>query len=415
MNWSNGAAGIPIRQLTHLRDLLTGRPVTTPAMGSASVGRDDVDLSREWLARRGEWYDPAPVRRYEKEFASWNGSSHAFAFMGGRVALSACIDALGLGPGDEVVLPGYTCVVVPNAFHYAGVEVVYADIELQSYGLDAGSLRSRLTPRTRAVMVQHLYGLVSRDYQEVLDIAAERGLYVIEDCCHAAGAEFGGVRVGNRGHVAFYSSEQSKVFSTIQGGMAVTNDAAIAGRLQGYQAQAPCPDEDWIDRQLHTVALNYYQFKHPQRWWRGDLAVLRHGRKRVVSTTAGECDGIRPEHYGCRMPAPIAALGSHQLEKVDTTNARRRGAAAHWNAWCEGAGYAPPVVVEGSVPVFLRYPVLVEPEKKGKRSWAKKELGVSLGVWFISHVHPATRRVDGCPNADEAVRRCVNLPCPLDE
>ncbi|MEE9269157.1 MAG: aminotransferase class I/II-fold pyridoxal phosphate-dependent enzyme [Candidatus Krumholzibacteria bacterium] len=414
MTWLEGAAGIPLRQLTNLRELLAGRSVTTPAMGSVTLDEDDVALARAWLKRRQGWSDPEPVRRYEEAFAAWNGSSHAFAFMGGRVALSACIHALGLKPGDEVIIPGYTCVVVPNAFKYARVNVVYADIELQSFGLDAGSVRSKITERTRAVMVQHLYGLVSRDYDKVLALAEEHDLHVIEDCCHATGAEHHGVKVGNRGHVAFYSSEQSKIFTTIQGGMATTNDAEIADRLSRYQADAPYPDEAWIDRQLHNVVLNYYRFKHPQRWWRGDLAVLRYGHKRLVSTTQGECSGVRPQHYGRRMPAPIAVIGSNQLKKIDRYNERRRETALYWDDWCLSAGYGRPLVLAESLPVFLRYPVLVEPEKKRKPSWAKKELGVTLGVWFISHVHPAPRSIDGCPHADEAVRRCVNLPCLLD-
>lgn len=73
--------------------------------------------------------------------------------MGGRVALSACIAALELGRGDEVIIPGYTCVVVPNAFQYADITVVYSDIELESYGLDVAALETKITPRTRAIMI----------------------------------------------------------------------------------------------------------------------------------------------------------------------------------------------------------------------------------------------------------------------
>ena len=254
---------------------------------------------------------------------------------------------------------------------------------------------------------------MSRDYEAVLKLAKEKGLFVIEDCCHATGAEFRGTKVGNFGHVAFYSSEQSKVFTTIQGGVATTNDPQIAERLRAFQESAPHPDERWIDRQLHNVILNYYQFKHPQRWWRGDVAALKYGHKRLISTTEGECDGIRPTHYGRKMPAPIAAIGSNQLRKIDMYNEKRRETARRWDAWCEENGYDKPLVIPESKPVFLRYPVLVEQEKKRHPGWAKKELGVTLGVWFTSHVHPAPRTVAGCPNADEAVARCpAGLICP---
>jgi dTDP-4-amino-4,6-dideoxygalactose transaminase len=111
------------------------------------------------------------------------------------------------------------------------------------------------------------------------------------------------------------------------------------------------------------------------------------------------------------MPAPIAALGLNQFRKIDRYNAQRRDTARRWDNWCNDRGYQKPRVLEGSVPVFLRYPVLVEPERKRDRAWAVRELGLEAGVWFVSHLHPSKRRVEGCPNADQAVARCINFPC----
>jgi dTDP-4-amino-4,6-dideoxygalactose transaminase len=110
------------------------------------------------------------------------------------------------------------------------------------------------------------------------------------------------------------------------------------------------------------------------------------------------------------MPAPIAAIGINQLGKVDHYNEHRRQTAKRWDAWCEVSGYKKPLVIDQSIPVYLRYPVLVEPEKKQNLSWAFKELGIKPGVWFVSNIHPARRTVIGCPNADLAVKQCVNFP-----
>jgi perosamine synthetase len=403
--------GILDRQARNALNALAGRPVTTPSLACATLDPDDVEIARAWLRDRSAWGDEAIVDHYESEFAAWNGSRYAFAFMAGRVALSAAIHALGLGPGDQVIVPGYTCVVVTNAFAYAGVEVIFSDIELDTYGPDAARIENMITPRTRAIVVQHLYGLVCRDYNAIVELARKRGLRIIEDCAHGTGALHHGVKVGNLGDVAFYSSEQSKVYTTVQGGMATTNDDSIAAGLRAYRDNAPLPDDDWIDRHLHNVILDYYRYKDPRRWWRGDVEMITHGRKRLVSTTKDECRGIRPSHYGRRMAAPIAAIGRNQLAKVDAYNERRRQTARRWDAWCESSGYRKPVVIDDSVPVFLRYPVLVEPEKKRDTTWALEELGVTLGVWFLTHTHPAPCEVTGCPNADEAVARCVNLPC----
>ncbi len=397
----------------NLKKVVAGLPLTTPSLGSMTLDFDDVNLAKEWLRNRNHWEDQDIIRRYEAEFARWNGSKYAFAGMGGRVALSACIHALNLKPGDEVILPGYTCIVVPNAFHYERVKTVYSDIELDTYGLDANKLESKITSKTKAIVLHHLYGLVCRDYEAILGLAKRFGLYVIEDCAHAAGAAYKGVKVGNYGDVAFYSSEQSKVFNTIQGGMAVANDEALAEKLRQYFDQAPFPDTMWIDKQLHNVILNFYQFKHPQRWWRADVAEALYGDKILISTTSEEMEGVRPAHYGRKMPAPIAALGLNQLKKIDDYNELRRRAAAQWDAWCEKHGYKKPLVINNSIPVFLRYPVLVESEKKKYPSWAYKELGVELGVWFSGNLHPVNITIEGCPNADKAVKQCVNFPTIL--
>ncbi|MHB8168805.1 MAG: DegT/DnrJ/EryC1/StrS family aminotransferase [Thermoleophilia bacterium] len=381
-----------------------------PSLGSMTLDEDDVDLANKWLDARELWQDASVVTSYETAFARWNGSRHAIAFMGGRVALSACIHALGLERGDEVILPGYTCVVVPNAFHFAGIRIVYCDIELETFGLDADVLEQRITSRTKAIMLHHLYGLVSRDYERIIELARSRGLKVIEDCSQSTGAELDGIKIGNRGDLAIYSSEQSKIFNTVQGGMATSNDDELARRLAEFQMAAPSPSAEYIRKLLHNVLLLYYQCKHRQRWVVQDWAELRYGSQRLVSTTRGEEQGQRPAHYGEKMPPPIAALGLNQLRKVDAYNSRRRATAGRWDEWCEMSGYHKPLIVADSKPVFLRYPVLVEPQKKLDLSWARS-VGVYPGVWFVSNLHPAKRTVEDCPNADIAVKQCINMPC----
>lgn len=399
-------------ETARLAFLSTG-PCLAP-LGSMTLDEDDVEVAQSWLEDRSTWADCDLVSKYETEFARWNGSRYAFAFMGGRVALSAAIYALDLHPGDEVILPAYTCVVVPNAFAYAGVQAIYSDIELSTYGLDADQVEKRITSRTRAILLQHVYGLVCRDYDALLGLAKRRGLNVIEDCAHATGATYHGVKVGNRGDIGFYSSEQSKVFNTTQGGMVVTNSPHLGQRLREYYQRAKEPDVNRTRQLLETVLLNYYQGKHryrnPTLTWSARWAVLRYRHRRVMSTTPEEMRGIRPSDYGARMPAPIAALGLNQLRKIDYYNKIRRHAAQKWNVWADSNGYLPALPIEYSVPVYLRYPLLVEPEKKTDASWAAQELGIELGVWFVSQTHPVPITIAGCPNSEIAVNRCVNLP-----
>jgi dTDP-4-amino-4,6-dideoxygalactose transaminase len=397
------------RQAKNIVKLTLGKPLTYPSLGSMTLDQDDVDLARQMLKDKSSWNDAIIVNEYEKKFAAWNGSQYAFAFMGGRVALSACIYGLGLKPGDEVIIPGYTCVVVPNSFKFGGINVVYSDIELETFGLDASLLEEKINDKTKAIMLHHLYGLVCRDYEKIIDIAQKNNLKVIEDCAHSTGAKYNNKNVGNLGDVAFYSSEQSKVFTTIQGGMAVCNDDTIASRILEYYKNADVPNNERIKKQLYNMILNYYQFKHPRRWLYGDVYAFLYGKHRLISTTQQEECGIQPELYGMKMPGAIAAIGLNQLKKIDQYNEKRRSGAERWKKWATENGYQPAKVVENSIPVFLRYPVLVEEEKKKNLSWARKGLGVQPGVWFVSNIHPADWEVRNCPNADKAVRACINF------
>ena len=120
--WPRLASRIGLDLLRGGKNLISGKPLMQPGFGSQTIESDDLALVEDVLSHPEMWDDESLINRLQDEFAAWNGSHAAFAFMGGRVALSACIHALGLRPGDEVVVPGYTCVVVPNAFAFAGVK-----------------------------------------------------------------------------------------------------------------------------------------------------------------------------------------------------------------------------------------------------------------------------------------------------
>jgi dTDP-4-amino-4,6-dideoxygalactose transaminase len=413
MPWIRDVFALGKGQARNLKHLLLGRKIVPTSFVSMTLDQDDVEIAERFL-RKGTSWDSAPfLEEYERAFAAWNGCERAFAFASGRESLSACLAALGIGSGDEVVVPAFTCVVVPNAVKYAGAKVAWADIELESYGLSVEDLERHLTPRTKAVLIQHLFGLVCRDYEAVLDLAARRGIRVIEDCAHATGAMFRGRRVGLGGDAAFYSSEHSKAFCTIMGGVAIARDPAVKQRLESH-ARSLLPSEDATAiAHLRTLALEYRRYKDPQAWWKAEMARAA-SEDAPESLTEDEKRGVRPPSYGRRLAAPLAAIGANQIRKLDAYNERRRRTAARWDAWCDARGYAKPKVIEGSTPIFLRYPVMVEREKKRKRSWGYREFGTKPGAWFVSHTHPVPSSLEGFPNADEAVARCINLPCLIE-
>lgn len=403
-------ARVPLAPARALAGVLSGSALRQPELGSQTVDREDVALARSLIDRPERWGEQDRIHEFETSFANWNASLGARSFMGGRVALSAAIAALGLRSGDEVVVPAYTCVVVPNAFSFAGVTVRYCDIELDTFGPDIDAVRGALSSATRAILVQHLYGLVARDFDKILELARGRRIRVIEDCAHAMGAVFRGRKVGNFGDIGFYSTEQSKVISTFNGGVAVTNNPELLQRLHEFQAACPMPAHGRIRKLLTNFVLEYELQKSPWRWLTSGYYRYRHRAEVLLSTTDEELSGVKPAHYGQRMPAPLAELALAQLKKVDAYNGLRRTAAAYWTSVCEKRGYKAPAVVEGSVPVFLRYPVMVPTGRKQDTRWCMAEFGTRPGVWFTGELHPVARPMPGCPNARHAVEHCINLP-----
>ena len=136
---------------------------------------------------------------YGQRFAAMLGADHAFGFWKGRVAWYAILRALGVGADDEVILPGYTCVMDVNPIMYVGARPVYADIEPVTYNLDPGLLEGLITPRTRAIVAQHTYGYPAA-LDPILTIAKKHGVPVVEDCCLALGARYRGRPVHSREH-----------------------------------------------------------------------------------------------------------------------------------------------------------------------------------------------------------------------
>jgi perosamine synthetase len=372
---------------------------------------DDISLVKKNLQTKSDWTDEKINIEYEHLFASQNGNRYAFSFISGRVALYACLEALELKKGDIVLIPGYTCIVVVNALLFKGLIPVFCDIELDTYGLDIVDLKKKYSENldAKAIILQHLYGLVCRDYEEVLSFANNHSLWVIEDCSQATGAKYKGIKVGNRGNAAFFSSEQSKLFCTFSGGMAVTNSSHIGSKLSAFQENLPYPDTKLIEAMLRNLLIGYYSNKHPLRMVLGPLVQKFFRKYRLPPLSQEELLSVCPPDHLLRLPVPLSKVGINQLKKLPEYNEQRRKNARRWDEWCVTYGYKQPFVREDSHPVFLRYPVLVDEEMKKDLKWAEG-LNVIVGVWFVTQLHPVQQKVEGCPNAEIAVKRCINFP-----
>lgn len=180
-----------------------------------------------WTGEQGE--------KFEEEFAAWVGCNHAIALANGTVALDLALYALGIGAGDEVVVTSRTFLASVSCIVNAGAAPVFADVDTESQNITAETIRAVLSPRTRAVICVHLAGFPC-EMDEIMKLAEERDLYVIEDCAQAHGARYKGRSVGTIGHIGAWSFCQDKIMTTGgEGGMVTTNDRTLWSKMWSYK------------------------------------------------------------------------------------------------------------------------------------------------------------------------------------
>ena len=223
-------------------------PVSAPTL-AGNEKRYVMDcLDTNWISARGKYVD-----RFEEEFAKFCGVKHGIACTNGTVALHLALLALGVGPGDEVIVPTLTYVATANAVRYCGATPVLVDCEPETWNMDPGLIESRITPRTKAIIVVHLYGHPV-DMDAVMSLAGRHRLFVVEDAAEAHGALYRGRMVGSIGHISTFSFFGNKVISTGEGGMLTTNDQELARIVRLLKEQGMDPKR----RYWHpVVGYNY--------------------------------------------------------------------------------------------------------------------------------------------------------------
>ena len=205
-------------------------PVYRPDLSGNEKAYVNQCLDSTWISSRGEFID-----RFQRTFAQRIGSANAIAVCNGTVAIHLPLVALGIGPGDEVIVPSLTYVAAVNAIRYVGATPVFADSDLRTWQIDPVDVEARITPRTKAILAVHLYGQAC-DMPTLCALARSKGLLVIEDCAEAFGTKIGDQHVGTFGDAASFSFFGNKTITTGEGGMVVLRDPAthrLALKLRG--------------------------------------------------------------------------------------------------------------------------------------------------------------------------------------
>ena len=331
------------------------------------------------------WVSQGPkVRAFEEAFAARVGAAEAVATTNCTTALQLCLHVMGVGPGDEVIVPSLSFIATANAVWQCGATPVFADVEPRTYNLDPGAAERAITPRTKVIMPVHQVGLPA-DMDRFLDLGERHGIAIVEDAACAIGATYKGRQIGSMGPPACFSLHPRKVITTGEGGMITLMDPAVADRLRKLRA--------------HAMDVS-------------DLA--RHAAKEVVI----EC---YPERgWNARMTDMQAQLGLCQLEELDWILERRRALAERYSAAIELIGsLEAPYEPEYAVRTWQSYCVRVSGDSPVGRTELMQRLlhdGISTrrGVMTI-HEEPAYADASiSLPCSEAAAREVILLPLFAD-
>jgi perosamine synthetase len=337
-------------------------PIYQPELGEKEKAYVNQCLDSTWISSKGEF-----IERFQAGFARYIGAQHALAVSNGTVALHLALAALGLGPGDEVIVPSLTYVAPVNAIRYVGATPVFAEADATTWQVSPTDVAARITPRTKAIIAVHLYGQAC-DMAALADLARSRGLLLVEDCAEALGTRIGSQHVGTFGDIATFSFFGNKTITTGEGGMVVAREQTLHRLALKLRGQGLADDREyWHD----VVGFNF------------------------------------------RMTNICAAIGLAQLERADEFLARKRVLAEAYARNLAGLPLTMHAEVAGTTHSFWMCSLLTsDPAQRDPLRRSLREAGIETRPLFHP-VHTMPMYAQGQTGLDASVTlaaRGINLP-----
>ena len=351
--------------------------------GRQSIDEDDIQAVVETL--RSDWLTTGPkVNEFEEAFAAWVGAKYAVSFSSGTAALHGAAFAAGVGVGDEAITSPMTFAATANCILYRGGTPVFADVRENTLNLDFALAEKAITSRTRAILPVDYAGHPA-DLDDFLQLADRHGLTVIEDACHALGAEYRGRRVGSISHMTVFSFHPVKHLTTGEGGMVTTGNPRFADALRKFRNHGISSDA----RDRQTKSLWYYE-----------IVLLG---------------------FNYRLTDIACALGLKQLSKLGPNLERRRQIACKYGqAFRMLTAVECPVTLADAAHAWHLYPIRLRLERlragRDEIFRALRAENIGVNVHYIPvHLHPYYRQHFGYQGgefsvAEGAFERLISLP-----
>ena len=336
-------------------------PVAEPEIDNEELQNVIEAVKSGWVSSKGPF-----IEEFERNFSSYVNVKYGVTTSNGTTALHLALVALGLGKGDKVLVPSLAFAAVANAIAYTGAEPIFVDSHPEYWCINPSEIEEKIDSKTKAIMVVHLYGHPC-DMDEIMRMAENHGLHVIEDCAEAHGAEYKGRTVGSFGVVSCFSFYGNKIITTGEGGMCLTNDEELASKMRMLRDHGIKPDKRyWHD----IIGFNY------------------------------------------RMTNLQAALGVAQLKKMDFLIAKKRQIAIAYQKLLQNLPTVRPAPeMPWAKSVYWLYSVLVDKALRDKIIQYLEERGIEIRPFFYPiHILPPYKKKIKLPVAEELSAAGLNLP-----
>jgi perosamine synthetase len=362
-----------------------GSPVRRTLLPYGRQSIDEADIQAVVETLRSDWLTTGPtVAEFEEAMAAWVGAKYAVSFSSGTAALHAAAFTAGLNAGDEAITSPLTFAATANCVLYQGATPVFADVVEDTLNLDPELVAASITARTKAILPVDYAGHPA-DLDSILQLADRHGLIVIEDACHALGAEYRGRRVGSIAHMTVFSFHPVKHLTTGEGGMVTTDDPVFAETLRRFRNHGISSDA----RQRQSAGQ-----------WHYEMVLLG---------------------FNYRLTDIACALGLTQMKKVEANLARRRQIAARYSAAFHNmSGVLSPRTRQHVNPAWHLYPIRLNLGRlsagRGEVFRALRAENIGVNVHYVPvHRHPYYRDRFGYkggeyPVAEAAYERLISLP-----
>ena len=362
-----------------------GKPVRNTLLPYGRQSLDEADIQAVVETLRSDWLTTGPkVVEFEEAFAAWVGARYAISFSSGTAALHGAAFAAGIESGDEAITSPLTFAATANCILYQGGKPVFADVCPDTLNLDPSRVASLITSRTKALLPVDYAGHPA-DLDAFLEIAERNGLTIIEDACHALGAEYRGKKVGGIAHMTVFSFHPVKHLTTGEGGMVTTDNAHFADTLRKFRN--------------HGISTGARE-RQREGQWHYEMVLLG---------------------FNYRLTDVACALGLQQLSKLEENLSRRREIAARYTSELRNTpGIVVPQVRADVSPAWHLYPIRVDSAKLSARREevfrALRAENIGVNVHYIPvHLHPYYKdrfgyRGGEFPIAENAYDSLISLP-----